>query len=167
MEKLDIKSFNKAVTSLKNNEAKKDLLLDNLIRNAIYHSVVNNQCTPAINLVNALGKSSRKNDVISYMCKYGNMAFTGEKGIHAKLKTNPEIKECWKDEEKSWAYAESLSSFWDIVKEQKVKTEWDMETALHNLVRAYRHHLNKAHKTIIKEGDQEMMNSLLARFPAK
>ena len=167
MEKLDIKSFNKLVSALKNNEAKKDQLIDNLIRNAIYHSVVNNQSTPAINLVNALGKSSRKNDIISFMCKVGNLAYTQEKGIHAKLKTDPEIKECWKDEDKAWAYVESLPSFWDIVKEQKVKTEWDMETALHNLVRAYRHHLNKAHKTIIKEQDQELMNSLLARFPAK
>jgi len=35
------------------------------------------------------------------------------------------------------------------------------------LVKAYRHHLNKAHKTTIKDADQEMLNALLARFPAK
>lgn len=167
MERLEMKQFNKLVSSLKNSEAKKDLMLDELIRNALYHSVVNNQSTPTINLVNAFGKSTRKNDVISFVCKYGNLAFNKEKGIHAKLKSDPDIKACWKDEEKAWAYVESIPSFWDIVKEQKVKTEWDMESALHNLVRAYRHHLKNAHKTTIKEQDQDLMNSLLARFPAK
>lgn len=167
MKRYEMKVFNKLVTGLKNSQSKTDLLLDELIRNALYHSVVNNQSTPAINLVNALGKGTRKNDVISFMCKVGNLAYTQEKGIHAKLKTDTDIKECWKDEEKAWAYVENLESFWDVVKEQKVKTEWNMESALHNLVRAYRHHLNKAHKTIIKEQDQDLLNALLARFPAK
>lgn len=165
MKRYEMKEFNKLVTGLKNSEAKKDMLIDELIRNALYHSIVNNQSTPAINLVNALGKGTRKNDIISFMCKVGNLAYTKEKGIHAKLKTDPAIKECWKDEDKAWAYVENMESFWDVVKEQKVKTEWDMESALHNLVRAYRHHLNKAHKTIIKEQDQDLLNALLARFP--
>jgi hypothetical protein len=167
MKRYEMKEFNKLVTGLKNSEAKKDMLIDDLIRNALYHSVVNNQSTPTINLVNALSKSTRKNDIISFMVRAGNLAYTQEKGIHAKLKPDADIKACWKEEEKAWAYVESLPSFWDVVKEQKVKTEWDMESALHNLVRAYRHHLNKAHKTVIKEQDQEMLNSLLARFPAK
>lgn len=162
-----MQQFEKEVNKLKTAQAKQDKAIDDLLRNAIYHSVVNNQATPAIKLVGAFGKATRKNDVISFLCKYANIQHNQAEGITAKLKSAPEIKECWKDEEKSWAYAESIPSFWDVVKEQKIKQEWVLEEALHNLIRTYRSHLNKGHKTEIKAEDQDLLNSLLTRFPAK
>lgn len=135
MKRYEMKEYNKSLLSLKKTEEKKDALLNELVRNALYHSVLNNQKTPAVNLINALGKATRRKDIINYMTKYGNMVWSEgeenkEKGLQAKLKTDTDIKECWKDEEKSWAYVEGLPNFWDDQPEADPNYDFDLDAYL-------------------------------------
>jgi len=60
-------------------------VLDDMIHDAavfaVYHSVKDGQVTPAIQLVAAMPKSSRRANLISWLAMYGNLTFNAKKGI--------------------------------------------------------------------------------------
>lgn len=163
MEILNKTQFKAKCDSLRTAQQKQDELIHLLACNAIYHSIKDGQITPANQLINSMGRSSRKNDVITYLCHFGNLAWND------KDKTIKHKKRHEQNETAALLILDECESqpFWTIVKEQKVKTEWDMAAALANLVRAYRQHHAKGHTIKVSAEDQKLLDNLVARYPAK
>jgi hypothetical protein len=66
------KQYAASLNTLAKNQKQADELIHQLACNAIYHSVKDGQVTPANQLLAKLGRSSRKNDLISWIIRYGN-----------------------------------------------------------------------------------------------
>ena len=107
MQTITISQFKSNITSIK--EKGRDL--DNLIHEsavfAVYHSIKDGQVTPAIQLVAAMPKSSRRNNLISWLALYGNVSYNGKKGVFY-------VKQFEHDEAVATEQAESASDnpFW-------------------------------------------------------
>jgi hypothetical protein len=81
MSTITISQFKSNITAIK--EKGRDL--DNLIHEsavfAVFHSIKDGQITPAIQLVAAMPKSSRRANLISWLALYGNISYNGKKGV--------------------------------------------------------------------------------------
>lgn len=105
--------FNKACKALKTAQAKSDDTIHKLGCVAIYYSVKDRNADPAIRLIASLGRSARRNDLISWMIHMGNLIFSDKKGlVFADKRHKPE------DAQAIYDNAEA-NPFWTIVAERK------------------------------------------------
>lgn len=113
---LTSKQYASKLNTLVKNQKQADELIHALACNAIYHSILNGQVTPANQLISKLGRSSRRNDLISWMVTYGNFKYNNQQNIleHRMAHKHDEIAAHLQAE------AAFNSPFWDEVKERKV-----------------------------------------------
>lgn len=78
---MDIKQFKSAVKQIKVTGAKLDQLIHEAGVFAVYHSIKDGQITPAIDLVAAMPRSSRKERLIVWLCDFGAIKYNKKDGI--------------------------------------------------------------------------------------
>jgi hypothetical protein len=75
------KQYTSSLNTLAKNQKQADELIHQLSCNAIYHSVKDGQVTPANQLLAKLGRSARKNDLISWIIRYGNFKWNSTEKV--------------------------------------------------------------------------------------
>jgi hypothetical protein len=154
------KEFSSDLNTLAKLQGKSDELIHNLACNAVFHSVKDGQVTPANNLISKMGRSSRRNDLISWMVTYGNFKYNSKEKV---------IEYCQKhkqSEEAAYLQAEAAfdSPFWDEVKEAKVLQSIDVLALIKSSVHKVKTEMKKAAESgrTLEVKHQNMMADLEA-----
>lgn len=75
-----VSSVNEIISKLGKSEELRELILDGLVSIAVWHSIKDGQTTPAKFLVAAV-RGKAKEQVVSYLTKFGNMKYTIKTGL--------------------------------------------------------------------------------------
>ncbi len=165
LEILTTKQFNGQLNKLANLQKTSDSIIHSLACNAIYHSIKDGQVTPANQLIAKLGKSSRKNDLISWLVSYGNFKYDATKKTleHRLAHKHDETAALLQ------ATAAFDSPFYDEVKERKVLQSIDVLALLKSSVNRVKKEMKEAAENgrSLEIKHQELMTdmeNLLNRF---
>lgn len=137
---LTTKQYASYLNTLAKNQRQADELIHSLACNAIFHSVKDGQVTPANQLLSKLGRSSRKNDLISWIVRYGNFKWNATEKV---------LEHCAKhkhDEVAAHVQAEAASNspFYDEVAERKVIESVDVLALIRSSIQKVKNEMKKA-----------------------
>ena len=129
-----LSELNKSIDTLSSLSSQVDSLTHEIACSCVYHSIKDGQITPARDLLKAMGRSSRRNDLITWLTKFGNFTYTNGKGQElGKLEHKLRYSQ---SEENAQATFKVISSepFWKVVTERKPLEEFDLKKALASIV---------------------------------